>query len=783
MKKILFLFLLNASSMLLFAQAPTYINTTFNINAGVPVTWYGDVTFGPNAVVYIENGAMGIFYGKNMVVDPAATFIALPGNNQIGTGTIIFRDNNPNFPGYPLRQTLNGGFSSANNPSLLNIEIDNTEGLSLTGNTRITNQVKFTRGDIFLNNSNLVLGVSASLNNYDVSRHIVTNGAGVLTKEGIPNNGSFIFPVSMVSGEYTPATIVNNVGARDINVQVKDYVVSAANESTFLTKGMERTWQVTSNIAGAANVTLQHNAATNTNGVGTNQSLFNNALAFVSQQLTPGTWSQSCSGSNGGSPISINTGNNFVLPTTADATAYFTKQTVTCTDLMVTKAVNNASPIIGGNLVFTIVVRNNGVADATGVSVNDLLPSGYTYVSATVTTGSYNNLNGVWTVGNLGNGGSATLTITATVNASGSYANTATVSGVETDPDLSNNSSTVTPLPGAIQANLGVVKTTNIMAPNIGNNVVFTIVANNAGPNNATNVKVTDVLTAGFTYISSTVTTGTFDVVSGTWTIGNFANGANATMTITARVNAVGPYTNTAAIAGAEADPVPGNNSSTITLTPNAAMVDLSVLKSTAVVATAIGDEFTYGIEVKNLGTNLASEVVVADVLAAGVQYISANTTNGTVNYNPATRTLSWTIGQLAVGANVTLTLRVKTDLPRLVKNTAVVASKEQDSNPTNNTSTVDKEILDLKIPNVITPDGDGKNDTFKILGLKAYPDNSLTIFNRWGNEIWHSTGATYNDDWNGNGLNEGTYYYLLKLKDRTGNYQIFKGALTLLRE
>ncbi|RYD92390.1 MAG: DUF11 domain-containing protein, partial [Sphingobacteriales bacterium] len=604
----------------------TYINTTFNINAGVPTTWYGDVTFGPEAVVYIEDGAQGIFYGKNMVVDPGATFIALPSNSQIGTGRIIFRENNPNYPGYPLQQTLNGGFTSGNHPSLLNIEIDNAQGVSLLGNTRVTNVVSFTKGHIYLNNFNLVLGSSATLSNYDVSKHIITNGTGVLTKEGVVPNGNFIFPVSIANGDYTPATVTNNAATRSISVQVKDYTTSAAIESTFVTKGMERTWQITSNIAGAANVTLQHNSATNTNGAGTNESLFNNALAFVSQQLTPGVWSQSCTGSNGGSPISINTGPNFILPTTVDATAFFTKKTVSCTDLMVTKTVNNAIPTVGSNLTFTIIVKNNGAADATGVIVTDQLPTGYTYVSSTVTTGVYNNATGIWAVGNLANGASATLTVTATVNASGVYTNKAAITGSETDPDPSNNESIVTPTPGTIQANLGVVKSVNIAVPIIGSNVVFTIAVNNAGPNNATNVKVTDVLTAGYTYVSSTVTTGTFDSASGTWTIGNMSNGANATMTITAKVNAVGPYSNTATIAGSEADPEPGNNSSTITTVPNAAMVDLSINKSTDIKPISIGEEFDYLLTVKNIGANLATGTIASDVLPEGLTYVSSQT-------------------------------------------------------------------------------------------------------------------------------------------------------------
>jgi hypothetical protein len=63
---------------------------------------------------------------------------------------------------------------------------------------------------------------------------------------------------------------------------------------------------------------------------------------------------------------------------------------------------------------------------AAGVSVSDVLPAGCTYVSNTApSVGTFNSSTGLWTIGSLNNGSSATL-ITATVNASGSYANTAT---------------------------------------------------------------------------------------------------------------------------------------------------------------------------------------------------------------------------------------------------------------------------------------------------------------------------------------------------------------------
>jgi len=112
-------------------------------------------------------------------------------------------------------------------------------------------------------------------------------------------------------------------------------------------------------------------------------------------------------------------------------------------DLEVKKVVTNDKPFFGSNAYFIITVKNNGTVDNTNVKVNDLLPSGYTYVNSTTTKGSYDKTSGVWTVGSLANGATETLTITAQVNETGEYTNTATTSGDITDPDAANNTSTV----------------------------------------------------------------------------------------------------------------------------------------------------------------------------------------------------------------------------------------------------------------------------------------------------------------------------------------------------
>jgi len=68
----------------------------------------------------------------------------------------------------------------------------------------------------------------------------------------------------------------------------------------------------------------------------------------------------------------------------------------------------------------------------------------------------------------------------------------------------------------------------------------------------------------------------------------------------------------------------------------------------------------------------------------------------------------------------------------------------------------------DLEIPNTFTPNGDGKNDAFEIVGWEAYDRIELVVFNRWGNEVYRN--IDYANNWTGAGLNDGTYYYMVKL-------------------
>ncbi|WP_167855237.1 gliding motility-associated C-terminal domain-containing protein [Hymenobacter wooponensis] len=71
-----------------------------------------------------------------------------------------------------------------------------------------------------------------------------------------------------------------------------------------------------------------------------------------------------------------------------------------------------------------------------------------------------------------------------------------------------------------------------------------------------------------------------------------------------------------------------------------------------------------------------------------------------------------------------------------------------------------------LAFYNIITPNGDGKNDVLTIDNVALYPNNTFTIFNRWGKEVYSTT--NYRNTYGGQDQGAGMYYYLFKLQDGT---------------
>jgi gliding motility-associated-like protein len=165
---------------------------------------------------------------------------------------------------------------------------------------------------------------------------------------------------------------------------------------------------------------------------------------------------------------------------------------------------------------------------------------------------------------------------------------------------------------------------------------------------------------------------------------------------------------------------------------------------------------------------------VVKDLLPPDLEFVSATESPQLLN-----DTIVWVIGELNVGQTVTfnITARVKRSAAAYstVVNTVTITSDLDDSDLSNNSATASifvDVLLTPFVPEGISPNGDGINEALVIRGLENYPNNKLTIFNRWGVVVFE--GAPYANDFDGtsdrgitvggNKLPSGTYFYILDL-------------------
>ena len=350
-------------------------------------------------------------------------------------------------------------------------------------------------------------------------------------------------------------------------------------------------------------------------------------------------------------------------------------------DISLSKTVDNPTPNLGTNVTYTVTATDLGPDPAIGVKVTDLLPVGLAYVSSSTATGSYLSGTGVWSIGNLANGASATLTITATVNTTSVTVNTATKTAEnEVDPVAGNNqaSAAITPLDAAI----GIAKTVDNATPLVGSNVQFTVTVTDHGPTQAGGIKVTDVLPPGLVYVSSSTASGAYDAGTGVWSLGLLANGAAASLTVMATVVSSSALTNTAAVTGA-GQPDPGGfpHSASVSLAP-IPVSDLQLTKLASSATPVIGQQLTYTLTLRNLGPSDDTGIKILDALPAGVAFASAVASQG--GYDPLSGV--WSVGSLANGAKATLgiTVQVKSSSP-VVNTGSVLASDNQDPNLANN--------------------------------------------------------------------------------------------------
>jgi uncharacterized repeat protein (TIGR01451 family) len=396
-------------------------------------------------------------------------------------------------------------------------------------------------------------------------------------------------------------------------------------------------------------------------------------------------------------------------------------------DLAITQSVNNANPAAGGTVIFTLTVTNNGPNNATGVAVNDFLPNGVNWVSDDG-GGAYNAGTGLWTVGALANGASATLHITATVDSTEPLSNVASLAGgTPLDPNPANDQATVA-LMAPRTADLGLTFNATPASVNPGGTITYTLtVKNNSGdPAYSVNVHEAFPLFPALTAASSNASQGVYNAATGIWNLASLPVGNTATLTFTVTApNFAGNLVNNATTAalkslphGKTVDPSLGNNSASATVL---VLSPATVTATKTVTGSFVeGGSITYTIVLSNSGNfdqqdNPGNEL--NDVLPSQLTLVSAAATSGTAVATVATNTVTWN-GSIPAHGSVTVTINatVKTGTAlQTVSNQATVNS-DADGNGTN------------EVAGTTTGGGAGGATTFVVVSPSSIGTHTKTV-------------------------------------------------------
>ncbi|MFC1713662.1 C10 family peptidase [Candidatus Poribacteria bacterium] len=590
-------------------------------------------------------------------------------------------------------------------------------------------------------------------------------------------NDAIINAASINAADQTDTDISNNTDSVQITVQCADLEVSKIVDNPTPSVGdtISYTVTVTNNGPGdATNVEITDQLASGASY--SSASVTQGKLVYMPARITQGdyskvTWTIGSLANNAAATLTIiatvdtDTCDD-IITNTASITAVDQADpdisnnsdsadiTVKCVDLSVSKSVDNDSPNEGATIGYRITVTNHGIDTATNVEVTDQLPSGITYVSDDA-NGSYNSNTGVWTVGDLNGGARATFTITATVDIGTvdestcgvPITNTASVTAVDQgDPDNSNNSDSADITVKC--ADLKLIKSVDSDSPSEGDTVIYTVTVSNDGPDEATNVEVTDVLPPEVTYASATVTRGNYDSGTGLWNIGSLSNGANATLAITATVTVMVnestcgvPIINTASIAAMDqADPDISNNSDSVDITVKCA--DLKLSKSVDNDSPNEGDSVIYTVIVVNDGPDKTTNVEITDVLPSEVTYTSARVTQGRFAYvsDAVSRNnhnkVVWTVGSLTDRANAALTITATINegacgVP-IINTASITAVDQADPDVSNNNASADIAVkcVDLEVSKSVDNSSPNEGDiiAYTIAVTNNGPDDATNI-------------------------------------------------------
>ena len=364
--------------------------------------------------------------------------------------------------------------------------------------------------------------------------------------------------------------------------------------------------------------------------------------------------------------------------------------TVKAADLALALSVDQENPPVGALLNYQLRVENLGPDAATGIAMRDSLASGLAFQGAAASQGSFDGDTGLWLVGELGLGASATLDLAAQLlggAAAEDYTHRAwRLASAPGDPDAANDAVSLTVVPAA--ADLALAMSVDDATAAEGAAVSFTLSVENLGPQVATGIEIQDLLPAGLVYLGDSPSQGSYAVGSGLWTLGDLPATGVATLTLNAQVGAgtTGSLlVNSALRAASQPEDSNADNDGASALVAVGG-TDLVLGKRVDAPAADPGDIRVFTLVVENRGPRPATGVVVSDSLPAGLAFSDASAEQG--DYDGETGL--WSLGALAVGDSLRLTLSAEVSegsAGQWLVNRAALSAAQADPDSTNNRS------------------------------------------------------------------------------------------------
>ncbi|WP_067089372.1 beta strand repeat-containing protein, partial [Methanobrevibacter curvatus] len=431
---------------------------------------------------------------------------------------------------------------------------------------------------------------------------------------------------------------------------------------------------------------------------------------------------------NGTGNISNNLTVNSSENNTGNTTVNETLNSSKAINLSVVK-VANVTGVLNGQLVnFTITVTNHGPDNASNVNITEVFGPDLIYISGsnTTNTGYYNETNHVWYVGNISNGTTVTLNIVFRVNGAGNISNNLTVNSSENN---TGNTTVNETLNSSKAINLSVVKVANVTGVLNGQLVNFTITVTNHGPDNASNVNITEVFGPDLIYISgsNTTNTGYYNETNHVWYVGNISNGTTVTLNIVFRVNGAGNISNNLTVNSSENNT--GNTTVNETLNSSKA-INLTVVKVANVTGVLNGQLVNFTITVTNHGPDNASNVNINEVFGPDLLYISGSNTTNAGYYDETDHV--WYVGNISNGTTVTLNIVFRVNGTGNISNNLTVDSSENNTgNTTVNETLNSSKAINLTVVKTVNVTGtalDGEFVTYTIVIFNYGSDNATNV-------------------------------------------------------